>query len=119
MADFVYLFWNQREDAQKMAQATPEQKTAITQRWKNWLEGLAKQGHVKDIGAPLEFTGNTLRGPQKQVTDGPHPEAKDVIGGFSIIKAKDLAEATELAKGCPILDLGGRCEVRPIRPLAM
>lgn len=49
------------------------------------------------------------------MTDGPHPEAKDVIGGFSLIIAKDLDEATELAKGCPILDLGGRVEVRPIR----
>jgi len=119
MADFVYLFWNRREDAQLMAQSTPEQKQAITGRWKTWLEGLAKQGHVKDLGAPLEFSGKTLHSPKKQVTDGPHPEAKDVIGGFSIITAKDLDQATELAKGCPILDLGGRVEVRPIRPIAM
>jgi hypothetical protein len=119
MADFVYLFWNRREDAKRMAESTPEQKKAITARWKVWLEELAKKGHVKDVGAPLEFTGNTLQGPKKQITDGPHPEAKDVVGGFSLIIAKDLAKATELAKGCPILELGGGIEVRPIRPLVM
>ncbi len=117
MADFVYLFWNQREDQKRMAQATPEEKKAITQRWMKWLGDLKDKGHVKDLGAPLEFTGKTLQGPQKQVTDGPHPEAKDVIGGFSLITAKDLDEAAELAKGCPILELGGRVEVRPIRPM--
>ncbi len=48
------------------------------------------------------------------VTDGPFAEAKDVIGGYSLIKARDLSEAAELAKGCPILDRGGRVEVRPV-----
>ena len=32
------------------------------------------------------------------VTDGPFAEAKEVVGGFSIIKAASLAEAIQLTK---------------------
>jgi hypothetical protein len=35
------------------------------------------------------------------------------------IEAKDLAQAVELSKGCPILEVGGSVEVRPIRILNM
>jgi hypothetical protein len=48
------------------------------------------------------------------ITDGPFAEAKDVIGGFTLIKADDVAQAAELAKGCPILERGGDVEVRPV-----
>jgi len=36
------------------------------------------------------------------------------VGGFSLIEARDLDEAAELSKGCPILERGGSVEVRPI-----
>jgi hypothetical protein len=53
------------------------------------------------------------------VTDGPFAEAKDVVGGYSLIKARDISEAAELAKGCPILDRSGRVEVRPVMKFDM
>ncbi len=55
-----------------------------------------------------------VRGPDRVVTDGPYAETKDVIGGFLIIEAADLADAVELAKGCPILSRGGAVEVRAV-----
>lgn len=117
MADFVYLFWNQKGDAERMAKSTPEEKQKITGRWMAWLEEIKKKGQLKDYGAPLEFSGKTLQGAKKQVTDGPYAETKDIVGGFSIVTAKNLDEAAEMAKGCPILELGGQVEVRPIRPM--
>ncbi|HEY8936239.1 MAG TPA: YciI family protein [Cyclobacteriaceae bacterium] len=48
------------------------------------------------------------------MTDGPYSEIKELIGGYSIVKANSLEEATELAKGCPILTVGGNVEVREI-----
>jgi len=117
MADFVYLYWNRREDQGLMAAASPEEKQKITQRWITWLEGLKKSGHLKDFGLPLEFEGRTVEGPKKVVTDGPYAEAKDIVGGFSIVTAKNLDEALELSKGCPGLELGSLVEVRPVRPM--
>jgi len=43
-----------------------------------------------------------------------------VIGGYSVIEARDLAHAAELAKGCPALEgAEGSVEVRPVMKLEM
>jgi len=42
-----------------------------------------------------------------------------VVGGFTLIQARDLEQAVEISKGCPILELGGSVEVRPIQVLNM
>jgi hypothetical protein len=36
------------------------------------------------------------------------------MGGYFVVWASKLAEAAELAKGCPVLQSGGTVEVRPI-----
>jgi hypothetical protein len=55
-----------------------------------------------------------VKGKQKAVTDGPFAEAKDVVGGFTLIEARDLEQAVELSKGCPIFEVEGAVEVRPV-----
>ena len=67
--------------------------------------------HLKDRGHPLEPAGKLVT--SKTVTDGPYAE-KDLVGGFSLVEARDLAQAAELSRGCPILERGGAVEVRPI-----
>jgi len=89
------------------------------EKWRAWFKQLGENGHLKDIGHPLENTGKVVKGKQKSVTDGPFAEAKDVVGGFTLIQARDLEHAVELCKGCPILEVGGSVEVRPIQVLNM
>ncbi|HEY0452175.1 YciI family protein [Actinophytocola sp.] len=48
------------------------------------------------------------------VTDGPFTEAKEVIGGFALINAKDLAEAVEFAQRYADLFQEVEVEVRQI-----
>jgi hypothetical protein len=48
------------------------------------------------------------------VTDGPFTEAKEVIGGFGLINAKDLAEAVSYARQYADLFDGVEVEVRQI-----
>lgn len=76
-----------------------------------WIEEL---GDHYDSGEPLEHPAKSIRGKDKLVTDGPFIESKELVGGFYIIKADSLEEATELAKGCPVLRLGGAVEVREV-----
>ena len=109
MSEFVFLYRGGERSAQ-----SPEQMQQQMQRWMGWLKDLTDQGHIKDPGHPLERTGKLVRGRQKAVTDGPFAEAEEVIGGYSIVKARDLAQAVELTAGCPILDGDGFVEVRPI-----
>lgn len=113
MSDFAFLYRG------RDANASPEQMQKTFEKWRAWFKQLGEQGHLKDIGHPLESSGNVVKGKQKTVTDGPFAEAKDVVGGFTLIQARDLAQATEVSKGCPILEIGGSVEVRPIQILNM
>lgn len=114
MADFIYLYRNSTS-ARTAAMGTPEARQKSMERWMTWLRDLETKGHVRSGGQPLESTGKIVRGGTRTIVDGPFVEAKDVIGGYSIIIAKDAAEAAELAKGCPALDdPDGSVEVRPV-----
>jgi hypothetical protein len=39
------------------------------------------------------------------------------VGGYFLIRAKDLNEAVELSRDCPIFANGGEIEVRPIQKI--
>jgi hypothetical protein len=93
---------------------SPQEAQAVMQLWMNWMQELARQGHMKDRGQPLDPAGKVVSGREKAITDGPFAEAKDLVGGYTLITAADLAEAAELAKGCPVFDRGGSVEVRPV-----
>jgi hypothetical protein len=54
-----------------------------------------------------------VRGKSRTVIDGPYAE-KDLVGGYTLIEAKDLGQAVELSVGCPIFEAGGLVEVRPV-----
>jgi hypothetical protein len=86
------------------------------QRWQAWAGKLTAEGQLKDFGVPLEREGKQVA-VGGVITDGPFAEGKEIIGGFSIIKAKDLTEAAKIAKGCPIFENGGTVEVRPVMPM--
>jgi hypothetical protein len=113
MSDFAFLYRGRDTNA------SPEQMQKTMKKWRAWFKQLGENGHLKDIGHPLENSGKVVRGKQKSVTDGPFAEAKDVVGGFTLIQARDLEQASELSKGCPILEVGGSVEVRPIQALNM
>jgi hypothetical protein len=48
------------------------------------------------------------------VTDGPFTEAKEVIGGFAILRANSKQEAIQLAKDFLQVVGEGECEIRQI-----
>jgi len=89
------------------------------ERWVAWFKELGASGHIKDPGHPLEGTGKVVSGSQKIVKDGPYAGTKEVVGGYTIVTAKDIEEAVELSKGCPILEVGGSVEVRPVQIINM
>ena len=113
MSEFVYLF-RIGAAAQHEHMGTPEQAQKSMEGWLAWVRELDAKGHVKDPGQPLEGAGKVVRGRQKAVTDGPYVEVKDLVAGFMVIEARDLAQAVELSTGCPILEGDGSVEVRPV-----
>jgi hypothetical protein len=59
------------------------------------LDGL----HPPSMGARVAFSGGKPR-----VTDGPFTEAKEVLGGYWMIRVKSKQEAVEWASRCPASD---------------
>lgn len=110
MKDYLLVY---RNDYKAVPAASPEEKQAEMQKWMDWLGDIAAKNKLVSQGHPLGSAGKVVRA-NNIITDGPYTEIKELIGGYSIIKADSFEEATELAKGCPILRAGGNVEVRDI-----
>jgi len=114
MADFLFIYRGSGDAERKMS---PEEMQQNMEKWGTWIRQAITKGWMTNPGDALTPEGKVVKS-QKVVTDGPFVEAKEVVGGFSIIKADSLAAAAELAKGCPGLLYGGNVEVRPLAGLA-
>jgi hypothetical protein len=95
-----------------------EKMLEMTKRYMAWAEGLREKGRLAG-GEKLAAGGVRhikFQSGQLVVSDGPYAEAKDVIGGYFIIEAKDAAEAETIAKDCPHMALAPSnwMEIRPI-----
>jgi hypothetical protein len=101
MAKFVYLY-----PGAAMAE-TPEAQEQAMQEWTTWFGSLGSS--VSDIGNP--FGASATVG-----ADGTSAEASS-FGGYSIIAADSLDDATAKAGGCPALKGGGKVEVYEALPM--
>ena len=113
MKDSLLVF---RNDQNWKPDGSPEEMQARMKLWMDWIGNFAAQNKLIDRGNRLYAEGNVVK-PGNIVTDGPYTEVKELIGGYTLIKAHSLAEATEMAKNCPILLVGGNVEVREINPM--
>jgi hypothetical protein len=89
---------------------TPEAFAAMQQ----YNEDLAKRGILlaaEGLAPTSKGARVTFNDEERTVTDGPFAESKEVIAGFSIIKASSLAEAIELVKRTPNIFPNGKAEV--------
>lgn len=114
MKEFLLVFRN--ENLKNDSPLSPEQLQAMMQPWQVWMDKLAVQNKLVSSGNRLASDGTVLK-PNNVITNGPYVELKETIGGYIIIRADSLEEATELSKGCPILNIGGNVEIRMIVPM--
>lgn len=96
------------------AQLSAEQGEALYARVYEWFQ--QHDDAIADGGAELQpaDTATTVRG-GGVVVDGPFSEAKEVIGGFSVIDVPDIDAAIALAQSWPMLEMPGTSvEIRPM-----
>ncbi len=108
MNEFMMIF----RHAPSMEQPSPEQIQASIKLWQDWIGGIAAQGKFVTTNQ-LGYSGKTVK-VGDVITDGPYAEVKEIVGGYLIARANSIEEAVEMAKGCPILTVGGHVEVRDI-----
>ncbi len=104
MKEFALVFRNETANEERLTQADI---AALTEAWGNWMGGIAAQGKLTS-GHRLGFEGLVVK-PGNTVARG-----LNVARGIQIIKTDSIEDATEIAKGCPILNIGGNVEIRDI-----
>jgi hypothetical protein len=110
MKEYLMIFRNEKsENAEAPSEADMKE---VMKQWRQWIQGIARKGNFSGTNR-LSSDGKTLK-PGNIVTDGPYIEAKEMIGGYVIVKTNSLEEAIEIAKECPNLTYGGNVEVRPV-----
>ena len=71
-------------------------------------------------GNPLQPTSTAttvrVRDGKRSITDGPFAETKEQLGGYYLVEAKDLDDATAIAARIPGAEVGS-IEVRPVLPM--
>jgi hypothetical protein len=100
--------------ATKESEAGPPPKPEVFAAMQKYNEELVKAGVLlaaegltaSSKGARVKFSGD-----QRIVIDGPFAETKEVVAGFSIIKAKSMEEAIEWVKRAPNVSTNGEAEV--------
>ena len=107
MTTHKFLLLHRRDpDTPKPSPAQMQEMYAVFEAWKEKFKA-----NIFDIGDGLKPGGKVLA--TGSVTDGPFAEAKEIVGGFSIISADSYERAVAVAKECPIVHMpGSKIEIR-------
>jgi hypothetical protein len=112
--NFLFVYRSEPFDPSKVS---PEQMQQSMDHWTRWINQGFTEGWLLDAGDALLPEGRVVDRKQA-VTDGPFVESKEVVGGYSVIKAASFDEAIKYAKTCPNVLEGGSLEIRQMAGLA-
>jgi hypothetical protein len=100
--------------ATKESEAGPPPKPEAFAAMQEYNEDLAKRGILlaaEGLAPTSKGARVTFYDEERTVIDGPFAEAKEVVAGFSIIKANSLEEAIDLVKRTPNIFPNGKAVV--------
>ena len=119
MAQYILLLHQQPGNTANLPR---EKMMEMIRRYSSWSDGLRQKGKMIG-GEKLTASGGRhvrVADGKPVASDGPYAEAKDVIGGYFVIEAKDDAEAEAIAKDCPHLwSPTNWVELRPLDQMAV
>jgi hypothetical protein len=98
---------------------SPEEKQRKAERYQAWANEKIRASGRHVSGEKLGEEGGKVlsrKGDRLSIVDGPYAEAKEVVGGYVVIRAADYDEAVALVSDCPMLD-SYRIELRQTDPM--
>ncbi|MDX2142696.1 MAG: YciI family protein [Rhodospirillaceae bacterium] len=101
---------------------SPADMQRVLEKYMAWGQRLGAKGKLDHGNKLKDREGRVVgkvggeKGSKPTVTDGPYAEAKEIIGGYWILEAKDYAEAMSLVVDSPHLEYG-TLEVRAVEVL--
>ena len=109
-------------DDEKVWENMPEaERGQLFGEYGTFTADIKKSGHFKAGDALQQIRTATtvrVRNGKTQTTDGPFAETREQLGGYYLIEAKDLDEATKIAARIPSAKIGS-IEIRPIQKYNM
>ena len=110
---YMLLIYDSEQNWLKFTEA---EQGAIYGEFMKFSQDIRESGHYVS-GAQLHpiasATSVRLRNNEQLVTDGPFAETHEQLGGYYLIEAKDLDEATSIAARIPSARFG-TIEIRPL-----
>ena len=110
---YLLLIYTQESDWAAMTEA---ERGAMYGQYMSFTEGIKTSGHYIG-GNPLQSVSTAttvrVRDGKSISTDGPFAETREQLGGYYLVEAADLDEATAIAARIPGARIGS-IEVRPI-----
>ncbi|WP_426294880.1 YciI family protein [Dyadobacter endophyticus] len=106
MKNYIVIF---REPDGRQGTHTEEEIAAHRENWAKWFAEWGAKGKLAG-GSGLTLNGRIIR--DGQASEGIHQVGTEIVGGFLLLKAEDLDEATAIAASWPIYEFDGYAEVR-------
>jgi hypothetical protein len=107
MNEYLLVFY--RDYTTPEIQLSPDKNREYDKHWADWLRGLAA---TDKLGIPVQRFDPQGKVVNWQSPRGPFTEINQSMVGIIMIKARDYTDAVEIARDCPVLELGGTVEVR-------
>ena len=76
MKDFLFIYRTDENNIKAMHKRSPEEMQANTERWMDWIGGIAAQNKLVDRGNRLVASGKVVKG-DTIIADGPFTEIKE------------------------------------------
>lgn len=109
MKDYLLLI---REPDGRMEPHEPEFAARHQEHWKDWIGNMLAENRLSG-GKSLTLDGRIIQ-PDGAIVHGLHRTGTEIVGGFLLLKAENIEEATALAATCPVFEAGGYIEVREL-----
>ena len=115
MAKFMLILHDTPGNFKHLA---PDELQRVVEKYVAWAGKIRESGKSVGSNKLMEEGGRivTRKRGELNVVDGPYSEAKEVVGGYFVVKAEDYNEAVQLVRDCPHLDFG-RIEIRQVDPM--
>lgn len=101
MKQFVLLF--RMDITTPEAQPTPAQMETYMQQWMHWIESIDNNDQLADGGNHFSRQGRVLK-PGNEMMETPYIAGRNSVAGYIVVFAKNMEEATMIARKCPILN---------------
>ena len=97
MKKFLVLYMAPASAMEQMSKATPDEMKTVMNDWTRW--GKQNQNAIADMGSPLAKT--------KRITSAGTTDAKNELGGYSVIEGESLESVAGMFHGHPHLKIEG------------